>query len=515
MSSPSVNKWLVAAAVMLPALLEVIDTSVANVALPNMQGSLNAGADEVSWVLTSYLVSNAVVLPMTGWLARFFGRKRFLLGCVVIFVLASLLCGAAPNLGALIFFRIVQGAAGGALIPMSQAILLESFPQNQQGLANAIFGVGVMFGPIVGPILGGWLTDNLSWRWIFYINVPVGLIAFLMVSAFVVDPPYLQRSRDAVDYWGLIFLVVGIGALQIVLDKGQQDDWFNSPFILACSCLSVVSLTLLVLVERNHAHPVVNLGLFRDLSFSAGNLVMFVVGFGLYGAVSVIPLHLQSLMGYTATQSGLVLAPGGLSTLLTMPLAAVLMQRFDGRKLVFCGLGFGAYSMFLLHGYSLNAAFVDFIWPRVANGIGLALIFVPLTTITLGNVPKEKMGDASGLFNLLRNIGGSVGIAAATTLLARYSQSCQNALVAQATPFHPAYQEKISLLTHGCLARGLGTAAAQKTALAGVYGIVRQQAGILSYNHVYWILGLAFVGVAPLLFLLRKPKSGQGPVAAH
>ncbi|MGE4558687.1 MAG: DHA2 family efflux MFS transporter permease subunit [Desulfobulbus sp.] len=515
MSSTPVNKWLVAATVMLPALLEVIDTSVANVALPNMQGSLNAGTDEVSWVLTSYLVANAVVLPMTGWLARCFGRKRFLMGCVVVFTLASLMCGAAVNLEMLIVCRIIQGAAGGALIPMSQAILLESFPRYQQGLANAIFGVGVMFGPVIGPILGGWLTDNFSWRWIFYINFPLGIVALLMVGSFVTDPSYLKRSKDSVDYWGLLLLTLGIGALQVVLDKGQQDDWFNSPFIVLCSIVSVVSLTLLVIVELRQRQPVVNLRLFRDISFSAGNLVMFMVGFGLYGAISIIPMHLQSMMGYTATQSGMVLAPGGLATLIAMPIAAVLMQKIDGRKVVFIGLCCGAYSMFLLHAYTLEAAFSNFIWPRIANGIGLACIFVPLATITLGNIAKEKMGDASGMFNLLRNIGGSVGIAAATTLLARYSQTNQNILIAHATPYDSAYQAKISTLLHGLLNRGYDLVSAQKLSFLDVYTTVREQAGILAYNQTYWVLGLAFLAVAPMLLLLRKPKEGQGPVAAH
>ena len=442
MSSAPINKWLVAAAVMLPALLEVIDTSVANVALPNMQGSLSAGHDEVSWVLTSYLVSNAVVLPMTGWLARFFGRKRFLMGCVVVFTLASFLCGAAFNLEMLIFCRIIQGAAGGALIPMSQAILLESFPKNQQGLANAIFGVGVMFGPVIGPILGGWLTDTYSWRWIFYINFPLGVVALLMVGSFVEDPSYLKRTEEPVDYCGLVLLVLGIGALQIVLDKGQQDDWFSSSFILGASIVSAISLVLLVVVEVRQEHSIVNLRLFRNISFSAGNLVMFMVGFGLYGAISILPMHLQSLMGYSATQSGMVLAPGGVATLIAMPIAAALMQKVDARKVVFVGLCCGAYSMFLLHACSLEASFGDFIWPRITNGIGLACIFVPLTTITLGNIDKENMGDASGLFNLLRNIGGSVGIAAATTMLERYSQANQNSLIAHATPYDPAYQQK-------------------------------------------------------------------------
>ena len=312
-----------------------------------------------------------------------------------------------------------------------------------------------------------------------------------------------------------MLLVLGIGALQIVLDKGQQDDWFSSSFILGASIVSAISLVLLVVVEVRQEHSIVNLRLFRNISFSAGNLVMFMVGFGLYGAISILPMHLQSLMGYSATQSGMVLAPGGVATLIAMPIAAALMQKVDARKVVFVGLCCGAYSMFLLHACSLEASFGDFIWPRITNGIGLACIFVPLTTITLGNIDKENMGDASGLFNLLRNIGGSVGIAAATTMLERYSQANQNSLIAHATPYDPAYQQKVSTLLHGLLIRGYDLVSAQKLALVGVYTTVREQATILAYNQTYWILGMAFVAVIPMLFLLKRMHGSQRGVVTH
>ena len=333
-TTPNINKWLITIAVMIPTFMEIVDTSVANVALPNMQGSLNAGTDEVTWVITSYLVSNAVVLPMTGWLSRLFGRKRFLITCIILFTLASFLCGAAPNLGSLIFFRILQGAAGGALIPISQAILMESFPPRQQGMAMAIFGIGAMFGPVVGPTLGGWITDNMNWRWIFYINVPVGIIAVIMVKYFIFDPAYMKRHKTSIDYWGLALLTLGIGSLQVVLDKGQSDDWFNSSFIIAFSIISVVSLMLFVYTELKHEHPIVNLRLFKDISFSSGNFIMFIVGFCLYGSIVMIPLFLQTLMGYNATMAGMVLAPGGLATLIAMPFVGALMQKYDGRWIV-------------------------------------------------------------------------------------------------------------------------------------------------------------------------------------
>ncbi|MBJ6725469.1 DHA2 family efflux MFS transporter permease subunit [Geomesophilobacter sediminis] len=509
------NKWVIALAVMLPALMEVIDTSVANVALPSMQGSLNAGTDEVTWVLTSYMVSNAVVLPITGWLSRMFGRKRFLMTCTVLFTLASLLCGAAPNLATLIFFRVVQGAAGGALIPISQAILLESFPKNQQAMGNAIFGVGVMFGPIIGPALGGWITDNLSWRWIFYINVPVGIVALLMVGTFVFDPPYLKRARAQVDYLGLLFLTVGIGALQIVLDKGQQDDWFSSPFIVGCSVLSVVTLLLMVYVELKHPHPIVNLRLFKDVGFSAGNLVMFIAGFGLYGSLMLIPLLLQSMMGYTATQAGMVLAPGGMATLLLMPAAAVASSKLDGRKIVAAGLIVSAWSMFIYRGFPLDVAYADFIGPRVLAGVGMALLFVPLTTLTLGGIKPEQMGDATGLFSLLRNIGGSVGIAATATMLSRFSQVQQTQMVGQINPYNPVYQQKAQSLAQGFAARGLDPVSADRMGLAMLYRIVQQQAAILSCNRIFWVLGIAFLVVLPFLLLLKRGTPGAGGIAAH
>jgi len=514
-TATAVNKWIIALAVMLPALMEVIDTSVANVALTSIQGSLNAGTDEATWVLTSYMVSNAVVLPMTGWLSRMFGRKRFLMTCIAIFTFSSFLCGAAPNLATLIIFRVLQGAAGGALIPISQSILLESFSAAEQGMANALFGVGVMFGPIIGPALGGWITDNLSWRWIFYINLPVGLIAMVMVGSFIFDAPQVKKTRETVDYWGLTFLVLGIGALQIVLDKGQQDDWFSSPFIVGCSVVTVVSLAMMVFVELRHPHPVVNLRLFKNVQFSAGNLVMFIMGFGLYGSLMLIPLFLQSLLGYSATLAGMVMAPGGIATLMLMPVVGLALAKYDGRKIVFAGLVVSGLSMFMWQAFSLQVAYNSFLWPRIVSGIGLALVFVPLTTLTLGSIKPEDMGDATGLYSLLRNIGGSVGIAATATMLARFNQFNQNMLAGAVNPFSAQFQQKVAAITQGYIARGVESVLAQKLGLSAVYRLVQQQAAILSYNRIFWVLGLAFLAVIPFLLLIKRPKPGAAAVAAH
>lgn len=510
----TVNKWLITITVMIPTFMEIVDTSVANVALPHMQGSLNAGTDEITWVLTSYLVSNAVVLPMTGWLSRMFGRKRFLTSCIILFTFSSFLCGAAPNLGSLIFFRVLQGAAGGALIPISQAILMETFPPRQQGMAMAIFGVGAMFGPIIGPTLGGWITDNMNWRWIFYINIPVGVFAVIMARYFIFDPYYLKRTKMRIDYWGLALLTIGLGALQVVLDKGQQDDWFNSSFIVAFTVISAVSLLLLVVVELYHPQPIVNLRLFRNISFSSGNFIMFIVGFCLYGSIVMIPLFLQTLMGYNATLAGMVLAPGGIATLVAMPFVGAAIQRYDGRWVVLAGLIIGAYSMFLMQGFTLEASYWDFVWPRVILGVALGMIFVPLTTVTLSTIPKEEMGNATGIFNLLRNIGGSVGIATSATLLSRFSQFYQTSLAAHVTPYDPVARSRLLEFQQGAIARGIDAVTAQKTALAMLYGVVRKQAGMLAYNYIFWIIGIAFLVIIPFLLLLKKPKV-RGSAGIH
>ncbi len=501
---------------MLPTIMEIIDTSVANVALPHMQGSLNAGTDEITWVLTSYLVANAVVLPMTGWLSRMFGRKRFLITSIVIFTIASFLCGAAPNLGVLILFRIIQGAAGGALIPNSQAILMETFPPKEQGMAMAIFGIGAMFGPIIGPALGGYVTDQLNWRWIFYINMPIGVIAVVMAAAFLVDPEYLRnRQKISIDYWGLALLVLAFGTLQIVLDKGHQEDWFSSGFITFFSLVSFFALIALILVELRHPHPIVNLRLFKYVSYSAGNFLMFLFGFCLYSSVMLIPLFLQTLMGYSATSAGMVLAPGGVVTLLIMPfVGAALSRGVQGRWIVLCGLSIGGLSMFIMQGFTLEAAYFDFVWPRMLLGLGLGMIFVPLTTTTLSVIPKPEMGNATGMYNLLRNIGSSVGIALSATLLQRFNQFYQNQLVAHANPMNPQFQQKLAALSQAAVAHGVPQSEAEQTALAMIYRMVQHQAGMLAYNHVFWILGIAFLAVIPCLLLLRKGE-GEAPAGLH
>jgi DHA2 family multidrug resistance protein len=372
-----------------------------------------------------------------------------------------------------------------------------------------------MFGPIIGPALGGWITDNMSWRWIFYINIPIGIIAVVMNTFFIFDPSYLKRVRASIDYWGLTLLVVGLGALQIVLDKGQEEDWFNSPFILVFSAVAVLTLLALIYVELTHPHPIVNLRLFKNVSFAAGNFIMFAVGFCLYSSIMLIPLLLQTLMGYNATMAGMVLAPGGVATLVCMPFVGAFIQRYDGRKVVFCGLAIGAVSMFIMQHFSLQAAYRDFVWPRVVLGVGLAMTFVPLTTLTLSTIAKIEMGNATGIYSLLRNIGGSVGIAISATLLQRYAQFYQTSLVANVTPYNPTVQSRLAMMKSANIARGIDPVAAEKSALAMIYGSIRQQSYMLAYNRIFFIVGIAFLVIIPLLLLLKKPQKHAPPTAAH
>jgi DHA2 family multidrug resistance protein len=362
------NKWIVAITVMLPTLIEIIDTSVVNVSLDNIRGSLSAGIDESTWIITSYLVSNAIIIPITAWLSKFFGRKNYLTFSIALFTLSSFMCGSAWNLNSLVFFRVLQGAGGGALQPLSQAILLETFPPQQHGMAMAIFGVGIMFGPIIGPLMGGWITDNWSWHWIFYVNVPIGFISILMVYLFIVNPPYMERVRMKIDYWGLFFLAVGLGCLQVILDKGQRDDWFSSNFIVYMSVISVSSLIIFVTRELSTENPVVNLRIFRNLSFTSGNLIMFFAFFNLFGSIVLLPIYLETLMGYTAFLAGLALGPGGIATMIAMPIAGNLVTKINPKAILAFGIAVAAYSVHMMSKFNLQADFNAIFWPRVVLG---------------------------------------------------------------------------------------------------------------------------------------------------
>ncbi|MHB8881806.1 MAG: DHA2 family efflux MFS transporter permease subunit [Thermodesulfovibrionales bacterium] len=508
------NKWIVALTVMLPTLIEIVDTSVVNVSLDSIRGSLSAGIDESTWTITSYLVSNAIVIPMTGWLSRVFGRKRYLIFSIMLFTFSSFLCGISWNLQSLVFFRILQGMGGGALQPISQSILLETFPRKQHGMAMAIFGVGIMFGPIIGPLLGGWITDNWSWHWIFFVNIPIGVLSVLMAMLFIVDPPYMKRMSMKIDYWGLALLAIGLGCLQIVLDKGQMEDWFSSNFITAMTLISVVSLALFLYVESIAAHPIVNLKTFKNLSFSTGNVVMFFAFFNLFGSIVLLPVYLQTLMGYTSTLSGMVLGPGGIATLIAMPVAGRLITKMNPKALLAFGIVVSAYSTYLMSGFSLMADFNTVIWPRIVLGVGMGFLFIPLTTLTMSSIRKEDMGNASAIYNLLRNLGGSFGVAFVTTMIARRAQFHQVRLADHLTPFDREFQSASQGAAQYLQLQGMDSVSAGQGGLGALYGQMIRQASMLSFNDAFYLLSVFMICILPLVLLMRGGK-GEAPAGMH
>ena len=501
-----VNPWVVTFSVMLATFMEVLDTTVVNVSIPHIAGNLAATVEEGTWVVTSYLVSNAIILPMSGWLANYIGRKKLLLTCVAGFTLTSLCCGFATSLSALIFFRVLQGLTGGGLQPLAQAILLETFPREKHGQAMAAFGIGILFAPILGPTLGGWITDNYSWRWIFYLNLPVGIFSLLMMNRFVFDPPYIRRGQGRVDLWGIGFLALGFGTLQVVLDTGQRKDWFASDYIRFFTTLCVVGLVGLVIRELRTKDPVVDLRALVDRSFSTGVFLMSMLGFTLYASLVLLPIYLQLLLGYPAFNAGLALSPRGLGSLAVMPLAGYLTSKTDPRRLIFFGLIVGALTMFTLSGLNLNAGYWDIFWPQVAQGVALGFLFVPLTATSMAYIAKEKMGNATSIFNLMRNIGGSFGIAIMTTFLARRSQLHQNHLVENIRAGDLPTMNLLQDMQVWFHERGADSYTASRKALGAVYGLVQQHASMLAFVEAFWFMGIIFVLMMPLVLLLRNPR---------
>jgi MFS transporter, DHA2 family, multidrug resistance protein len=515
-SDPLVNPWIVAIAVMLGTFMEVLDTTVVNVSLPHIAGNLSATVDQATWVLTSYLVANAIVLPLTGWLSNHFGRKRILMTSVIGFTVSSFLCGLAPNLPALIIFRVIQGATGGGLQPLSQAILLEAFPPEGRGKAMAFWALGIVVAPMLGPVMGGWITDSYSWRWVFYINLPIGIAAAVMCSLFIFDPAYIRRASHRVDYWGIGLLAVGIGALQIVLDKGQEADWFASHWITTLAVVAAVGLAVFVFRELVTGHPVVDLKVFRIRTYSTGVFMMTILGFVLYGSTVLLPIWMQTLLGYSSLQAGMAMLPRGLGSFLFMPIVGILMNKIEPRIMLGTGIVLAALSLFLLGNLSLNAGYWDIFWPQLLQGASMGLLFVPLTTITNDPIPKEEMGNATSIFNLMRNIGASFGIAAVTTILARRTQVHSNILVAHITPYDASAQRMLESAKAMFMARGSDAVTATKQAYAAVFGMVQQQAAMLSFLDTFRILGFLFLVLLPLLLLLRRPQhKADAGMAAH
>jgi MFS transporter, DHA2 family, multidrug resistance protein len=510
-----INPWIIAIAVMLSTFMEVLDTTVVNVSLPHIAGSLSATVDEATWTLTSYLVSNAIILPLTGWLSNFFGRKRMLMMSVTGFTIASFFCGLAPSLPFLVVCRVIQGACGGGLQPISQAVLLESFPPEDRGKAMGFWGLGIVVAPLLGPVLGGWLTDSYSWRWVFYINVPIGIASIIMTRLFVFDPHYIRRTSSRIDYWGIGMLAVGIGALQIVLDKGQEKDWFGTTWITAVTVLSVCALGAFIVCELYVEHPVVNLRVFKSRTYSTGVFLMAMLGVGLYGTTVLIPLVLQTLLGYPALRAGIAMAPRGLGSFIAMPLVGLIMGKFDPRKLLTVGMIVCALTLVQFSQLNLQAGYWDYFWPQLEMGLALGLVFVPLTTTSMSEIPKETMGNATSLYNLVRNLGGSVGISAVNTVQLRRAQMNINVLGAHVNPYNLSAARMLGALHGMFMGRGADTVDAAHRANEMVFRLVGQQANMLAYNTVFRLLAGLFLFLIPFIFLMHRPGSKAGPVAAH
>ena len=516
---PKFNPWLIAVVVSMAAFMEVLDTSIANVALPYMAGSLGASNDQSTWVLTSYLVSNAIVLPISGWFAGAFGRKRFFMICLVAFTISSLLCGTAPSLGAIIFFRVLQGAGGGGLQPMAQAILADTFPPEKRGLAFALYGVTAVVAPTVGPTLGGWITDNYTWRWIFFINLPVGILALFLVFRVVEDPPWVKRAAGAgikIDYIGVALLALGVGALQVMLDKGQEDDWFGSQFILTLAVLAGVGLVSFVLWEWFYSKPIVDVHLFKNLNFLASNSMMFILGIMYFASLVMMPLFLQTLLGYTSESAGLVLSASGLVLLFSMPVVGALASKIHARYLI----AFGWLTLSLAMYYStqkldLQISFGSASVLRIIQVCGLGFLFVPINLAAYVGMPLEKSNAVSGLVNFMRNMGSSVGTSMVTTLLARRAQVRQVYLVAHVTPGQPAFNQAVAALAARFAASGISAELALKKAQGLLYQALIGQATTLAYLDTFGILAVFAAIMFLLSFALKKNELGGGRVVVE
>src|ERR1700754_1456484 len=507
------NPWLIAAVVAMAAFMEVLDISIANVSLRHIAGDFSAGVAESAWILTSYLIANAIVLPISGWLASVIGRKRVFLFCIISFTFSSLLCGFAPTLPALVLFRVIQGLTGGGLQPLAQAIISDSTPPHRRGTAFAIYGMSVVLAPAIGPTLGGWITDSFSWRWIFLVNVPVGIVLTLLVTAMIHDPPEQVAERTAklragvrIDYFGFSLLALGLGSLQIVLDKGQQYNWFDSPFIVAGAIASLVLLAVFVVWELGQDDPIVDLNLLRDRNFAMANVFLFMLGFSLFGSNLLLPAMTQQLMGYSATQAGLVLTAGGITTILAMPVVGRLIGIVDARILLGCGLVIGGGALFAMTGFTLQADFAVFAQARVVQNLGWSLLFIPMNIAAFATLSRTKSNQASSLLNLSRNLGASIGISLVITMLERQTQTHQTVLVAHTTPFDVAYRQTLEQLVDIFQRHGDALAVATQKAQGVIYALVTKQAAMQGYIDNYRMLAVICVLLVPLVFLMRRPS---------
>ena len=503
------HKYLIAFAVVLAALMQVIDSSIVNVALPDMMGNLGSSLDEIAWVSTGYILASVIVIPLTGWLGSMFGRKRYFVGSIILFTLSSFFCGASHSLGTLIFWRIVQGLGGGALMTVSQAVLFEAFPREEAAMAMALFGLGVMVGPTIGPTLGGWLTDNYGWPWIFYINLPVGIVASVMIATYVHDSIH-QQKPPTIDYIGIALLAVSVGAIQYVLEHGQREDWFDSSLILGLTVTGVVGLGLLLWRELTTEHPVIDFRVLRHRQMSVGTLLGVVMGVGLYAMSFTIPIFLQSNLRLTAEQTGIVMLPGAIATALSMFVVGRLARRFDARLLITAGALIFAAAAWQLSRVTSMSGGSDFFWPLILRGVGLGLMFVPLTTITLAELSPQELPQGTGLYNFFRQLGGSFGIAVIATLLARYTTQVRSTLTEHVTTTDALSLTRLQSVTQGMMARGADLWSARREALTLLDRQITAQASVIAYSRIYVLSALLILALIPLLVLVRQARGTGG-----
>ena len=515
----NINPWVIAVTVTMATFMEVLDTSIANVALPHISGNLSAGADESTWVLTSYLVSNAIVLPLSGWLSSLIGRKRFYMSCVALFTVSSFLCGLAPSLGVLVLFRVLQGIGGGGLQPSEQAILNDTFPLEKRGMAFAVYGVAVVVAPTIGPWLGGWITDNFSWRWIFYINVPVGIVSLILTSLLISDPPYMKRaslrSGFRIDYIGIGLISLGLGSMQIILDKGQREDWLASNFIRFFFVTMIIGLVAGIIWELREKEPVVDLRMLGNRNFAIATTAMFFLGFVMYASTVLIPQFLQQLLGYTAELAGLALSPGGAVIMFMMPVVGFLVSRVDTRILIPFGCIVSAIALFMMAGWDLSLDYGHAVRARMLQTFGLAFLFIPINVSAFAYVSREKTNMGTGIINLARNIGASVGIATVTTMLERRTQAHQVRLMDHVNSMSLAFHNMLNGTQARLISAGSGLAKAGAQANGMIYSTVQRQAAMLAFIDNFKMLGVVFLAVIPVLLLLRRPKAPSGGVPVH
>lgn len=515
MAEQGLKKWIITFTVITASLLELIDTTIVNVAIPQIQGNLGATLEDVAWLSTGYAVANVIVLPMSGWLGSRFGRKNYFLFSIILFTIASFLCGNATNLEELIVFRILQGLAGGGLISTAQAILIETWPREDVGIATALFGLGAVVGPTVGPTIGGYLLEVSSWPWIFYVNIPVGILAAYCTYAFVRATPKDAKGMP-VDWWGIILLAVAVGSLQTVLEKGESEDWFATPYITALAVASVVGILLFIWRELSTDHPVVNFKIMRHRSFSIGMFTSFILGFGLYGSVFVFPIFCQNLLGFSALQTGELLFPGGLCTIVMMPFIGIMLKKNIPAQFM-ATIGMFLFFVFcsMLSKSTLQSGTGDFFLPLVIRGIGMALLFVPLTTLAIQDLKGAEIGQGSGLNNMMRQLGGSFGIAALTTLIHVRQGFHRSNLLINVNEYNPAFTDRFNGFVHNFMAKGYTFMEAKTLAAKAIEGTVIKQTLLLTYSDAYWVAGLIMLCSIPLLYLQKFKKNVEVPADVH